>query len=150
MLSLWRCPLYGSPKAEGRGRHIYDKGVYCALCLTLGNFATFWYSQEHGNSDALRDVLCARPFCLCTLVRRRIDATFISGVGFRVARSTVPGNAKASKCGTSDGENSHAFLYMYVSINFLFSCLWVFAGLLQTKRVWKLYGKLRLNSFKKE
>lgn len=65
---------------------------------------------------------------------RRIGITFISGVGFRVARSTVPGNARASKCGTSDGENSHAFLYMYVNINFLFSCLWVFAGLLQTER----------------
>ena len=34
---------------------------------------------------------------------------YISGVGFRVARSTVPGNARASMRGTSDGENSHAF-----------------------------------------
>lgn len=56
---------------------------------------------------------------------RRIGITFISGVGFRVARSTVSGNAKASKCGTSDGENSHAFLYMYVNINFIFLSLGV-------------------------
>ncbi len=52
--------------------------------------------------------------------------TFISGVGFRVARSTVPGNARASMRGTSDGENSHAFLYMYVSINIIFLSLGVY------------------------
>ena len=46
------------------------------------------------------------PAYACALVR---DITFISGVGFRVARSTVPGNARASMRGTSDGENSHAF-----------------------------------------
>ena len=32
-----------------------------------------------------------------------------TGVGFCVARSTVMGNAKASKCGTGDGKDSHAF-----------------------------------------
>ena len=81
--------------------------------------------------DALRDVLCACPFCRHTFVCRRIGDTFISCVGFRVARSTVSGNARASMRGTSDGENSHAFLYMYVNINFIF-LFWVFAGLLQT------------------
>lgn len=39
---------------------------------------------------------------------------FISSVGFCVARSTVPGNARASERGTSDGKNSHAF-FVYIT-----------------------------------
>lgn len=70
LLSLWRYPLYGSPSAEGRGRHIYDKGVYCALCLTNRNFATFWYSQEHGNSGCPTGCVMCMSFCrhmdICT------------------------------------------------------------------------------------
>lgn len=53
------------------------------------------------------------PAYACVLAR---DITFISGVGFRVARSTVPGNARASMRGTSDSENSHAFSYVYVTV----------------------------------
>ena len=33
--------------------------------------------------------------------------------GFRVARSTLPGNAKASQRGTGNGYGLHAFLYSY-------------------------------------
>ena len=110
LLPLWRYPLTEAPEAEGRGRHTYDKGVYCALCLTHRNLANFWYSQEHGNSGC-PDGMCnvTRPYCWRALVRQECGATYISGVGFRVARSTVPGNARASMRGTSDGENSHAF-----------------------------------------
>jgi len=32
-----------------------------------------------------------------------------TGVGFCVARSTVMGDARASVCGTSDRQDSHAF-----------------------------------------
>jgi hypothetical protein len=42
----------------------------------------------------------------------------ISGVGFCVARSTVLGNAKASKCGTSECKNSHAFLCLSLNHDF--------------------------------
>lgn len=34
-----------------------------------------------------------------------------TGVGFCVARSTGLGNAKAFRCGTSDGMDSHVFLH---------------------------------------
>ena len=40
---------------------------------------------------------------------------YIHGVGFCVARSTIPGNAKASECGTGDGQSSHAFAYIYAN-----------------------------------
>ena len=36
------------------------------------------------------------------------------GVGFCVARSTKPGNAKASMRGTSSGTDSHAFLSLTI------------------------------------
>ena len=42
----------------------------------------------------------------------------ISGVGFCVARSTVLGNAKASKCGTSECKDSHAFFCLSLNHDF--------------------------------
>ena len=39
------------------------------------------------------------------------------GVGFGVARFTELGNAKASKCGTSDSTDSRAFSFLIAKLN---------------------------------
>ena len=132
-------PFTEAPKAEGRERHIYNKGVYCALCLTHRNLAHFWYSQEHGNSGCPTGCVMSHPFCWCTPVCQWIGVTFISGVGFRVARSTVPGNARASMRGTSDGENSHAFLYVYVNQKYCLICSFGSCGHLHEKDMKKIF-----------
>ena len=84
------------------------------FCVLLHKFATFWNGQEHGNSRCpwvyFMQPSLAYAAWYCVQCRR----ICIHGVGFCVARSTVPGNAKASKRGTGDGQSSHAF-FVYTS-----------------------------------
>ncbi len=142
-------PFTEATKAEGRERHIYNKGVYCALCLTHRNLAHFRYCQEHGNSGCPTGCVMSHPFCWCTPVCQWIGVTFISGVGFRVARSTVSGNARASMRGTSDGENSHAFLYVYVNQKYCLICSFGSCGHLSKKTMEHrlLFEHLMRNAF---
>ena len=73
----------------------YEKRLLDVLFLMHWNFATFRYSQDkatvdaHGYATILVSVFC------------RYGVKHI-GVGFCVARFTIPGNAKASMRETSD------------------------------------------------
>jgi hypothetical protein len=91
---------------------IYDKAFTNALFLTLGNFATFLSlsgMKQRWMSMGVYTPAGGVPYYIYK-VRQRCDIH--TGVGFCVARSTVMGNAKASKCGTGDSMNPTLFSYM--------------------------------------
>ena len=91
---------------------IYDKAFTNALFLTLGNFATFL--SLSGMKQRWMSMGVYTPAGGVPYYIRYAKGAIYTGVGFCVARSTVMGNAKASKCGTGDSMNPTLFSYMPV------------------------------------
>ncbi len=94
------------------GMPYMERRLLNALFLTLRNFATFRYCLEHSNSrcpgyDYLRYYVSPSVF-----FEDKDELTcikIISAWGSSVARLTIPGNAKASKCRMSNGYSSLRF-----------------------------------------
>ena len=92
------------------GTDIMEKRLLSALFLTLRNFATFNVSLRQSNGRC--SWVCYTE--QSSYLHVSADAVWMYlhiGVGFGVARFTIQGNAKASKCGTSDSTDSRAFSF---------------------------------------
>ena len=117
-----RCHPYRGGHLGGKieCHDILKRRLQYALFLTCRNFATFWNCHEHSNGRCPRDVFIRIPFIsmmlyfinkvLLYLIEGRLYS--ISAWAIGVARSTIPGNAKASTRGTGNRQSSHAFFFM--------------------------------------
>ena len=111
--------LRGRPQAETRSRGkaggvattFYWKAFTLRSFLTHGNLENFIWSQECGKWV---DVLCGYVrysiFAIGARERGLMARFAYSAWGLcKFARSTIPGNTRASDCGTGNRIGSHAF-----------------------------------------